>query len=159
MSLPNQEGTEPSGSEIRQLATAAHSSKRLPLLSRRTFLSRGNRISSKVATMTLVLERMYDVYREYMVERRDMRSAHLPLAGSPWPLMLLLATYLYGVLHAGPRFMAQRKAYDLRKVIRVYNIVQVLINSVIFLWIVSHVGRLVEVTSERTVPRLVTSPF
>uniref|UniRef100_A0A182PT22 Elongation of very long chain fatty acids protein n=1 Tax=Anopheles epiroticus TaxID=199890 RepID=A0A182PT22_9DIPT len=86
--------------------------------------------------MTLILQRMYDVYREFMEERRDMRSAHLPLAGSPWPLMLLLATYLYGVLHAGPRFMAQRKAYDLRSVIRVYNIVQVLINSVIFLWIV-----------------------
>uniref|UniRef100_A0A182KGV3 Elongation of very long chain fatty acids protein n=1 Tax=Anopheles christyi TaxID=43041 RepID=A0A182KGV3_9DIPT len=86
--------------------------------------------------MTLVLERMYDVYREFMVERRDMRSAHLPLAGSPWPLMLLLGTYLYVVLYAGPRFMAQRKAFDLRKLIRVYNVAQVLINSVIFLWIV-----------------------
>ncbi|XP_050070821.1 elongation of very long chain fatty acids protein AAEL008004-like [Anopheles maculipalpis] len=86
--------------------------------------------------MTLVLDRMYDVYHEYIVERRDMRSANLPLAGTPWPLMLLLGTYLFVVLHAGPRFMAQRKAYDLRKVIRVYNIAQVLINSVLFLWIV-----------------------
>ncbi|XP_053658928.1 elongation of very long chain fatty acids protein AAEL008004-like [Anopheles marshallii] len=86
--------------------------------------------------MTLVLERMYDMYREYMVERRDMRSVNLPLAGSPWPLMLLLGAYLYVVLHAGPRFMAQRKAFDLRKIIRAYNVVQVVINSVIFLWIV-----------------------
>uniref|UniRef100_A0A182QDD8 Elongation of very long chain fatty acids protein n=1 Tax=Anopheles farauti TaxID=69004 RepID=A0A182QDD8_9DIPT len=93
------------------------------------------RNSSKV-TMTLVLQRVYDVYREYMVERRDMRSAHLPLAGNPWPLMFVLGVYLFVVLHAGPRFMAQRKAYDLRKVIRVYNILQVLINSAIFVWIV-----------------------
>ncbi|KFB34999.1 AGAP003195-PA-like protein [Anopheles sinensis] len=86
--------------------------------------------------MALVLQRVYDVYQEFLIDRRDMRSAHLPLAGSPWPLATLLATYLYVVLYAGPRFMAHRKPFDLRNVIRVYNIVQVLINSVIFTWIV-----------------------
>ncbi|XP_052863230.1 elongation of very long chain fatty acids protein AAEL008004-like [Anopheles cruzii] len=86
--------------------------------------------------MALVLRRIYDVYQEFLVDRRDKRSVHLPLAGSPWPMALVLVVYLYVVLDAGPRFMAHRKPYDLRIVMRVYNLVQVLLNTVLFFWIV-----------------------
>lgn len=51
--------------------------------------------------------------------------------GSPGPLLTILATYLYFCISAGPRYMKDRKPYDLKNIIIVYNAVQVL--SSIFL--------------------------
>ncbi|XP_017077179.1 elongation of very long chain fatty acids protein F [Drosophila eugracilis] len=56
----------------------------------------------------------------------------IPLAGSPWPIILILMAYLLFVLKLGKVFMRNRKPYDLRTVLRVYNIFQVLYNGVYF---------------------------
>ncbi|KAH8367418.1 elongation of very long chain fatty acids protein F-like [Drosophila serrata] len=53
-----------------------------------------------------------------------------PLMGSPWPPMMVLGTYLVFVLKAGRMIMENRKPFDLRGVIKVYNIVQIVYNSV-----------------------------
>ncbi|KAH8264407.1 hypothetical protein KR038_008204 [Drosophila bunnanda] len=54
----------------------------------------------------------------------------LPLLGSPWPPLMILAAYLAFVLKAGRKIMENRKPFDLRGVIKVYNIVQIVYNSV-----------------------------
>lgn len=44
---------------------------------------------------------------------------------SPGPLLTILATYLYFCIYAGPRYMKDKKPYDLKNVIIAYNFVQV----------------------------------
>lgn len=58
------------------------------------------------------------------------------LMGTPVPLLIILVTYVYFCKSAGPRFMRDRKPYDLKNVIVVYNIIQVLL-SVYIVWVVS----------------------
>ncbi|KAH8243130.1 hypothetical protein KR032_004747 [Drosophila birchii] len=53
-----------------------------------------------------------------------------PLVGNPWPPMMILGGYLYFVLKGGRTIMEKRKPFDLRGVIKVYNIVQIVYNSV-----------------------------
>lgn len=52
--------------------------------------------------------------------------------GSPIHLAVIIASYLYFVNACGQRWMKKRNAFDLNKVINVYNIVQILMNSYIF---------------------------
>ncbi|KAH8264604.1 hypothetical protein KR038_010638, partial [Drosophila bunnanda] len=55
-----------------------------------------------------------------------------PLAGSNKPVLTILAVYLLFVKVLGPRLMANRKAFDLRGLIRAYNILQILYNVAMF---------------------------
>ena len=48
-----------------------------------------------------------------------------PLMGSPYPVAVILAAYLYFVLRGGPRMMQNRKPMDLKLILLVYNAVQV----------------------------------
>ncbi|CAO1431020.1 unnamed protein product [Diamesa serratosioi] len=49
----------------------------------------------------------------------------LPFMGTPYPLIGLLAVYLWFVKFAGPRMMENRKPMDLKNIIIVYNIFQI----------------------------------
>lgn len=52
----------------------------------------------------------------------DSRVSKLPLLnGGPWHVLSLTAIYLYFVLSAGPRYMKNRKPYDLRGVMLFHN--------------------------------------
>lgn len=62
----------------------------------------------------------------------DLRSADYFLMNPPWFPFVLVAGYLYFVLDFGPKFMATRRPFDLKKLILVYNVIQVLINLVLF---------------------------
>ncbi|KAH8337135.1 hypothetical protein KR059_000953 [Drosophila kikkawai] len=57
----------------------------------------------------------------------------LPLVASPRPVLGILATYLLFVKVLGPWLMANRKPFDLRGLIRVYNVIQILFNIVMFI--------------------------
>lgn len=46
-------------------------------------------------------------------------------------MVVMLIGYLYIVLKQGPKFMKNRKAYDLRGVILVYNFLQIIANLMI----------------------------
>lgn len=48
--------------------------------------------------------------------------------GSPFPVLGVIACYVYFVKILGPKIMENRKPYDLSKVIYVYNIFQVFLN-------------------------------
>ncbi|XP_055611234.1 elongation of very long chain fatty acids protein AAEL008004-like [Uranotaenia lowii] len=81
--------------------------------------------------MALVLEWLAGDYYQWIVDNRDNRSLDLPFMESPWPVMGILISYLYVVLRAGPRYMEKRKPYDLRNIIRIYNIAQVVLNALL----------------------------
>nr|CAD7260764.1 unnamed protein product [Timema shepardi] len=51
---------------------------------------------------------------------------------SPVYLLVIIALYLFFVLVAGPKFMENRRPYSLKKIIAVYNILQVLANAYLF---------------------------
>ncbi|XP_058059745.1 elongation of very long chain fatty acids protein AAEL008004-like [Anopheles bellator] len=83
--------------------------------------------------MTTLVSTLVNHYSNLFNERRDERSAHLPLAGSPMLILGIVITYLYFVLRCGPRYMANRKPYNLRSIIKIYNLFQVMANSILFL--------------------------
>lgn len=67
----------------------------------------------------------------------DPRTSKWLLMSSPGPLLTILATYWYFCISAGPRYMKDRKPYDLKRIIQLYNAVQVLL-SVYLVWEVSN---------------------
>ncbi|XP_062130208.1 elongation of very long chain fatty acids protein F-like [Drosophila sulfurigaster albostrigata] len=62
----------------------------------------------------------------------DPKTRHLPLLGSHWPITTIIAVYLIFVLKLGPKFMENRKPYNLKYVLSAYNIFQVIYNSILF---------------------------
>lgn len=58
----------------------------------------------------------------------DNRVKELFLLKSPWPVIGILAVYLYFVTGKGQKWMKDRKAFELSSIINVYNIVQVFLN-------------------------------
>ncbi|XP_017855797.1 PREDICTED: elongation of very long chain fatty acids protein AAEL008004-like [Drosophila arizonae] len=59
----------------------------------------------------------------------------LPLAVGPWPAILIVAAYLLFVLKVGRQFMEHRQPYDLNKVLKVYNLIQIVYNGALFIFI------------------------
>ncbi|KAH8279850.1 hypothetical protein KR054_008749, partial [Drosophila jambulina] len=51
---------------------------------------------------------------------------------SIWPTAIVLTTYLVFVLKLGPKLMEERKAFELRGIIKAYNVVQIVYNTVTF---------------------------
>lgn len=57
--------------------------------------------------------------------------ADLFLCRSPWPVVVIVSLYLLFVLKLGRQFMANRQPYNLQRVLKVYNIVQIVYNSLV----------------------------
>ncbi|XP_054159326.1 elongation of very long chain fatty acids protein 1-like [Oppia nitens] len=72
-----------------------------------------------------------DYYRhQYWDDRCDPRTVDLPLMnGGPWNLAAILLVYFVFVTKIGPKWMANRKPYELRLPMLIYNIVMVAINA------------------------------
>uniref|UniRef100_A0A182MNY9 Elongation of very long chain fatty acids protein n=1 Tax=Anopheles culicifacies TaxID=139723 RepID=A0A182MNY9_9DIPT len=70
---------------------------------------------------------------DYINERKDDRSAHLPLVDSPLLVLGIVVSYLYFVLRYGPRHMANRKPYNVLGIIKAYNLFQMAANGLLFL--------------------------
>nr|XP_050864552.1 elongation of very long chain fatty acids protein 1-like isoform X1 [Vespula vulgaris] len=67
----------------------------------------------------------------YIVSFDDPRIKDWILFNSPYPIVLIISSYLYFVLACGPRFMKDRKPYSLKTFIRYYNIFQIVMNNFI----------------------------
>ncbi|KAG5864676.1 hypothetical protein JTB14_022824 [Gonioctena quinquepunctata] len=80
--------------------------------------------------MALVLKRLYLGYFWIFDELPDKRIDDLGLLwmSSPLQPILILAGYLYFVLKWGPEFMKDRKPFDLKNVIIMYNAIQIVLN-------------------------------
>ncbi|XP_052890171.1 elongation of very long chain fatty acids protein AAEL008004-like [Anopheles moucheti] len=102
--------------------------------------------------MVTVLSIATKYYNDYFIERRDDRSAHLPLAGSPVYIVGIVLAYLYFVLRYGPRHMANRKPYNVLHMIKAYNLFQMAANVMLFLRICYNVFILYDNFSFRCQP-------
>uniref|UniRef100_F7F9G6 Elongation of very long chain fatty acids protein 1 n=1 Tax=Rattus norvegicus TaxID=10116 RepID=F7F9G6_RAT len=67
-----------------------------------------------------VMEAVVNLYQELM-KCADPRIQNYPLMGSPLLITSILLTYVYFVLSLGPRIMANRKPFQLRGFMIVYN--------------------------------------
>ncbi|KAM8889882.1 elongation of very long chain fatty acids protein 1b isoform 1-T5 [Synchiropus picturatus] len=61
-----------------------------------------------------------DIY-DYLVAGVDPRLKDYPLMQSPVPMTIILLCYLFFVLYLGPRIMADRKPFQLKEAMIVYN--------------------------------------
>ncbi|KFB34998.1 AGAP003196-PA-like protein [Anopheles sinensis] len=82
--------------------------------------------------MAVILQAIYNVYQEYIIDKTDERVANLPLLRSVWTVPLITGAYLYFVLRCGPKWMSCRKPVEIRSLLIVYNLVQVVANAVAF---------------------------
>ncbi|XP_065083804.1 very long chain fatty acid elongase 7 [Ochlerotatus camptorhynchus] len=73
----------------------------------------------------------FDRIVHFFVDNQDERTKDWLLSGSMTPLIMILATYLYFCLYAGPRWMSKRKPFKLENVLIGYNAVQVLLSIVL----------------------------
>ncbi|XP_064482744.1 very long chain fatty acid elongase 7-like [Ornithodoros turicata] len=71
--------------------------------------------------------RLGDLTRPFYAHS-DPRTRDWFLVGNPAFITLLIGGYLYIVYRAGPRWMANRKPFDLKPVIRVYNVGMIVAN-------------------------------
>lgn len=99
--------------------------------------------------MAVVLKALLNAYNDWFYELRgkyllqfsrptdffviDPRTDGFLLVGSPVPVLVILASYYYFVTDFGPKFMEKRPPFDLKRVIIVYNLVQILANLYIVL--------------------------
>jgi len=60
-------------------------------------------------------------------------SKQLPLATGPGPIIIILIGYLLVVFKAGRKFMEHREPYNLRKVLKYYNMFQIFYNIMMLL--------------------------
>lgn len=72
------------------------------------------------------------LYGFYYFLFSDPRTNQWWLIGSPLPGFSIIVSYLLFVLRIGPKYMQNRKPFDLKNVLIVYNFLQVLISVWIF---------------------------
>lgn len=77
---------------------------------------------------------LYHMVQDLYDHHSDPRISHFPLVGNLWYVLAIIAVYLAFVLHFGPQWMARRKPYELKTVMQLYNIIQVVANGALFLY-------------------------
>ncbi|XP_054709251.1 elongation of very long chain fatty acids protein 7-like [Uloborus diversus] len=105
------------------------------------FLAPPNLVSSSLlsisgSTMTTLVKSVTDVYDEYMASG-DPRVTNWFLMESPAPTFLLVIAYVLFVKKIGPAWMMDKKPYDLRYPMFLYNFVLVLSNLYLILETIS----------------------
>ena len=74
------------------------------------------------------------LYFDMWQEPADHRVKTLPLMeGGPWSVLAIIAVYVYFVKVWGPEFMKNRKPFDIKPLILVYNITMVFVNIFFFI--------------------------
>ncbi|KAL1432880.1 hypothetical protein MTO96_001876 [Rhipicephalus appendiculatus] len=63
----------------------------------------------------------------------DNRTRGWPLVGNPIPLIAICLLYVYAVKIVGPKWMRDRKPFELRALMAIYNFALVIVNS-FFVW-------------------------
>ncbi|XP_034186603.2 very long chain fatty acid elongase 1-like [Osmia lignaria lignaria] len=74
---------------------------------------------------------LVEMFDYYWYQKADPRMCRLPFMQSPITLPAILFSYLYFVLKCGPKFMKDRKPYNLKTFIKWYNIFQIVSNAII----------------------------
>ncbi|XP_036674526.3 very long chain fatty acid elongase F [Drosophila suzukii] len=71
---------------------------------------------------------MLDIFKKPYAD-----SKQLPLASGPVPILIIIAGYLLVVFKAGRKFMEHREPYNLRGVLKCYNMFQICYNMMMLL--------------------------
>ncbi|KAJ0180130.1 hypothetical protein K1T71_004721 [Dendrolimus kikuchii] len=71
-------------------------------------------------------------YNHLFVELADPRTNDWFLIKNPVPGLTIIGLYLYFTLKWGPRYMADKKPFQLQKTLMVYNFLQVLVSCFLF---------------------------
>lgn len=85
-----------------------------------------------------VVAHIYYMVRDLYDQHKDPRVSHYPLVGSLWSVAAVIILYLAFVLHFGPKWMAHRRPFKLKFVMQLYNVIQVVANSLVFIYGVFH---------------------
>ncbi|XP_055714746.1 elongation of very long chain fatty acids protein AAEL008004-like [Phlebotomus papatasi] len=83
--------------------------------------------------MALVIGKMAGLYHYLNDELGDPRVVDYPMMKNPLMLLILVAVYLYFVLKWGPKFMEKRKPFNLERILIVFNVIQIVVCSYIFI--------------------------
>lgn len=87
-----------------------------------------------------VLSFLRYIYYDYWEELADPRTAHYPLISSgPTIVILIIVFYLLFVKQIGPKIMANREPFNLKKLILLYNSTLMLGNAFGFLYLLSKI--------------------
>ncbi|XP_014209417.1 elongation of very long chain fatty acids protein AAEL008004-like isoform X2 [Copidosoma floridanum] len=62
----------------------------------------------------------------------DSRTNNWFMIGSPWPGLAIIGIYLHFIYRLGPSIMAKRKPMNLDRVMQIYDLVQIILNSYLF---------------------------
>ncbi|KAL0966139.1 hypothetical protein UPYG_G00291390 [Umbra pygmaea] len=68
-------------------------------------------------------------FYDYLLHRTDPRLLAYPLMQTPFQMTFILLGYVFFSLYAGPRLMANRKAYQLKEAMITYNFSMVFLNA------------------------------
>ncbi|KAG6446375.1 elongation of very long chain fatty acids protein isoform X1 [Manduca sexta] len=85
-----------------------------------------------VAVKMEVLNRVVAAYNDLMDNKSDQRVKDWFLMSSPLPTLAICLTYVFIVKVAGPKFMENRKPYELKSVLIWYNLFQVIFSCWLF---------------------------
>ncbi|RWS12778.1 elongation of very long chain fatty acids protein-like protein [Dinothrombium tinctorium] len=79
-----------------------------------------------------LLVNAFDLYQQFL-DSGDPRTNHWMFVASPMPTLLMTAAYLYFVKILGPKLMQNRPAFDLRKLMIVYNLTMIITSLLMFI--------------------------
>lgn len=71
----------------------------------------------------------WDRFHKFLDVSGDVRVKNWPLMSSPLPTIAICVTFAFLSKFVGPRYMENRKPFELRKVIVLYNLAQVVFSS------------------------------
>ena len=81
-----------------------------------------------------------DVLNGDIWSKRDRRVDGYFLLSSPIPTALICLTYVFAVKVVGPKFMENRKPYDLKNFLVIYNAFQVVFSTFIFSEVINNIN-------------------
>lgn len=89
--------------------------------------------------MASIVRKVVDTYTDVMENHSDPRVKDWFLMSGPGPTIAIVLVYVFIVKVAGPKFMENRKPYELRKTLIIYNTFQVLFSTWLF-WLALEAG-------------------
>ncbi|XP_043274331.1 elongation of very long chain fatty acids protein AAEL008004-like [Venturia canescens] len=82
-----------------------------------------------MAAIITALARGYVYFND---EVSDPRTRDWFLMKAPWSILAFTASYIYFVQTLGPRWMANKKPYNLDRIMQIYNVVQIGLSAYLF---------------------------
>ncbi|XP_012350816.1 elongation of very long chain fatty acids protein AAEL008004 isoform X4 [Apis florea] len=81
--------------------------------------------------MSIVMQYV-DRFHEILDKHADQRTTNWFMMSSPFPTLFICLSYVYGVKVLGPKLMENRKPFQLKNVLIVYNLFQMVFSAWLF---------------------------